>query len=356
MKQYDYIIVGAGLYGAMFAFRARNEGKHCLIIDKNPYVGGFCYTEDVDGITIHKKGAHIFRTNKKEVWDFVNSVCEFYPFTNSPIALTERGVFNLPFNMNTFCKLWGCVTPEDAEKALKERIEDISNPSNLEEYVKSKIGNEMYELFIKGYTEKQWGQRCDELPISIISDIPIRMTYDNNYFKELYQGIPSIGYTKFIEKLVDGCDILLNTNYFEVKDEVDSMCKGKVVYTGPIDRYFEYKYGRLPYRSVRFEERIYDKTNVQGNAVVNYTSIEVPYTRSIEHRHFDRNCKSERSIVSYEYPTWDGEECYPIESERNLAIYRKYEEDARELDNVIFGGRLAEYRYYSMNDIIEKFI
>lgn len=353
--KYEHVIVGAGLYGAMYAYFAAQRHERCLVVEKDINVGGFCYTDEEEGIMVHKKGAHIFRTNKKEVWDFVNSIAEFVPFCNCPIAMTKRGVFNMPFNMNTFSKLWGCSSPEEVASLIEEKRLKIEHPRNLEEFVLSRVGEEVYELLVKEYTEKQWGVQCSDLPCSIISDIPIRLTYDNSYFKETYQGVPMLGYTHFIEELLQGSEVLLGVDYFDRKEEFDKIAD-HVVYTGPLDRYFDYKFGKLPYRSVRFEEKIFDCENVFGNAVVNYTSNEVPYTRAIEHRHFDRCCKSKKSIVSYEYPIWGGEPCYPIESEDNLVIARKYKEEAKKLKKVDFGGRLAEYRYYAMNDIIEQFV
>lgn len=359
MKKYDYIIVGAGLYGAMYAFKMASQGKKCLVVEKSSYVGGYCHTDEVNGITVHSYGAHIFRTNEKRVWDFVNSICEFVPFVNTPIAKFGHEVYNMPFNMNTFCKLWDVVTPEEAKKKIEETAIKCEDPKNLEEFVLSEVGEEIYEKFIKHYTEKQWGKSCKELPVSTMSRIPIRFTFDNNYFREMYQGIPKEGYTVFIERLLADADVILGTDYLRLKSVLDSLGE-RIVYTGPIDEFFGYKFGKLEYRSVTFDTKYYeDIDNLQGVAVVNYTSDEVPYTRTIEHKHFvHKTCKG--TVVSTETPVSYEENSsptYPILTERNIELYNRYKEEAEKIkDKVEFGGRLGEYRYYSMNDIIEKFV
>lgn len=366
-KKYDYLIVGAGLYGAMFAHQAIASGKTCLVIDKNPFIGGFCHTKNEHGIVVHKFGAHIFHTSNKAAWDFVNSITPFKRFVNSPLAFTDDcRIFNLPFNMNTFYQLWGVKTPGEAVEKLSEQknsamkkleAEGVTDPRNLEEQALCLVGEDMYKLLVKGYTEKQWRLPCSELPAFILNRIPVRLTYDNNYFDDQYQGVPECGYTSFIEKLIDRADVLLGVDFFS--RDFSNVAK-QIVYTGPIDRYFNYCYGHLDWRSVRFEEMyISDCTNFQGNAVVNYMSKDVPYTRTIEHKHFLSNPHPRGTVVSYEYPADTNEKCppaYPIPTKKNLELYAKYLELAKDTPNVIFGGRLAEYKYYNMNDIIEKFI
>ncbi len=358
MKKYDYLIIGAGLYGAMAAHQATRQGKSCLVVEKSDFVGGFCHTEKRDGIDIHLFGAHIFRTDSKAVWDFVNSICEFEPFVNSPIARFHNEIYNLPFNMNTFHQLWGVNTPSEAEAMILRERKPCDFPNNLEEFVLDIAGKTIYDKLVKEYTEKQWGMPCSELPASTMSRIPLRMTYDNNYYREKYQGIPECGYTEFINRLLDGANVLTNVDYFESRKVLDALADN-IVYTGPIDAYFGFCRGKLDYRSVTFKHEHFDSQNVQGNAVVNYTSLDVPYTRSIEHRLFLPNKKTRGSWVSYEYPCDyedNGLPSYPILNKRNLDILKQYKEMASKLENVHFGGRLAEYKYYSMNDIIEKFI
>lgn len=357
--KYDYLIVGAGLYGAMFAHTANRKGKRCLVIEKNSYIGGYCYTENMHGIEVHKFGAHIFRTNSKKVWDFVNEICEFVPFVNSPIANYQGEIYNLPFNMNTFNQVFGVTTPADAIKAIDRDKVVFSNPKNLEEHCLSIVGRKIYEIFIKGYTEKQWGMKCTELPASIMNRIPVRFTFDNNYFNEKYQGIPKCGYTEFIRRLIDGTELWLSTDFFDNVDSFRSIAK-EIVYTGQIDKFYNYKFGKLDYRSVRFEhEYLPNIDSLYGNAVVNFTDESVPYTRIIEHKHFDRFNTCDGTVVSKEYPVDYKENCspsYPILTEGNKVLYAKYSDLAKAEENVIFGGRLAEYKYYSMNDIIEQFV
>lgn len=356
--KYDYLIVGAGLYGAMFAYTATLQGKKCLVIEKNNYIGGNCYTENVHGIEVHKFGAHIFRTNSKKVWNFVNSICEFVPFVNSPLANYHGKIYNLPFNMNTFNQVFGVTTPAAAMEAIEDDKVMFDRPNNLEEHCLSTVGRKIYEMFIKEYTEKQWGIECKELPASIMKRIPVRYTFDNNYFNEKYQGIPECGYAEFIRRLLIGSDVWLENDFFDDVDWFRSIAK-EIVYTGQIDKFYEYKFGKLDYRSVKFrEEYLEDIDNYQGNAVVNYTDRSMPYTRRIEHKHFLKTqCKG--TVISYEIPC-DYNKCnppsYPIPTEDNLKKYSKYKALAEKEPNVIFGGRLAEYKYYSMNDIIEQFI
>lgn len=361
MKHYDILIVGAGIAGAMCAHKALSEGKTCLVIDRNPFIGGFCYTENINGIDVHKYGAHIFRTHSRKVWDFVNSITPFTPFVNSPIAKYRDEVYNLPFNMNTFHQLFGVTTPSEAAKAIDNDRVHFENPQNLEEHILSVAGRAVYEKLVKEYTEKQWGKPCAELPISIMRRIPLRMTYDNNYYPEKFQGIPVLGYTSFIERLLKGADINLGVDYFENESKYDQVAD-HTIFTGRIDEYFGYKFGELEYNRVGFIHIHYPTDNFQGNAVVNYTDAKIPYTRSIEHKHFT-GVDAHGTIVSYEfplgakYPIGNEPPSYPIDDERNNTIYAKYLELTKSLsDKVTFFGRLAEYRYYSMNDIIEKFI
>ncbi len=356
--KYDYLIVGAGLYGAMFAHTATLQGNKCLVIEKNNHIGGYCYTENVHGIEVHKFGAHIFRTNSKKVWSFVNSICEFVPFVNSPLASYHGKIYNLPFNMNTFKHVFGVTTPADAFKAIEKDRVEFDNPKNLEEHCLNTAGRTIYETFIKGYTEKQWGKKCTELPASVMKRIPIRYTFNNNYFNEKYQGIPECGYTEFIRRLLIGADVWLNNDFFDDVDWFKSIAES-VVYTGPIDKFYDYRFGKLDYRSVKFKE-IYlsNIDNQQGNAVINFTDRNTPYTRRIEHKHFLKTqCKG--TVLSYEIPcdyNENGSPSYPIPTEDNLMKYAKYKRLADKESNVIFGGRLAEYKYYSMNDIIEQFV
>ena len=359
MKHYDYLIIGAGLFGATIANRIKKMGKDVLVIDKRPNIAGNVYTENIEGIQVHKYGAHIFHTDYKNVWEYVNSFVEFNRFTNSPIAINDGKIYNMPFNMNTFTKLWGdVVKPEDAQKHIELEKKEINGkePENLEEQAISLVGRTVYEKLIKGYTEKQWNRSCKELPPFIIKRLPVRYTYDNNYFNDKYQGIPIGGYTKLVEKMLEGIEVKLNTDYFDNKEYFNSI-SDKIVYTGMIDQYFNYKYGRLEYRSLKFDTKIYDTQNYQGNAVVNYTGKEVKYTRVIEHKHFDDSNISNKTVVTYEYPEdWnpDKEAYYVINDEKNNIIAQQYRELAKSEKNVIFGGRLADYKYYDMDDVIKK--
>jgi len=355
--QYDYLIVGSGLFGATFANLAKKAGKKVLVIEKRNQVSGNIYTENVEGINVHRYGAHIFHTDYKDVWDYVNSFAEFNRYTNSPIAYIDGKVYNMPFNMNTFAKIWDdVVTPEDAMRHINEERKEIKGePKNLEEQAISLVGRSIYELLIKGYTEKQWHRDCKDLPADIIKRLPVRLTYDNNYFNDRYQGIPMGGYTKMVENMLEGIEVKLGVDYLENKAEYDAMAK-KVVYTGPIDEYFDYKLGALEWRSLRFEDKIFDEENHQGVAVVNYTGHEQEYTRSIEHKHFE-DTKSDKTIVTYEYPA-DYEEgmekYYVINDEKNNKLAVEYKKLAEKEENVIFGGRLAEYKYYDMDDVIKS--
>lgn len=352
---YDYLIVGSGLFGAVFAYEATKRGKKVLVIDKRNHVAGNIYTKEIEGIQVHQYGAHIFHTSNKKIWDYVNKFAEFNRYTNSPIAVYKNEIYNLPFNMNTFSKLWNIKTPKEAQEMIeKQRSESgIEHPSNLEEQAISLIGKDVYEKLIKGYTEKQWGKDCKELPSFIIKRLPVRFTYDNNYFNDLYQGIPIGGYTQIVEKMLDGIDVKLNYNYFDHKEELDQIAK-KIVYTGMIDEYFNYCFGELEYRSLRFETEILECENYQGNAVVNYTERDVPYTRIIEHKHFEFK-KDGKTIITKEYPsTWKkgDEPYYPMNDEKNNKLYQKYKELAKET-GIIFGGRLGMYKYFDMHHVIE---
>ena len=353
--KYDYLIVGAGLFGAVFAQRAKMAGKSVLVIDKRHHVGGNIYTEDVEGIQVHKYGAHIFHTNDKKVWEYVNQFAEFNRYTNSPMANYRGELYSLPFNMLTFNKMWGVITPEEARaKIEKERAESgITEPQNLEEQAISLVGRDIYEKLVKGYTQKQWGRPCNELPSFIIKRLPVRFTYDNNYFNALYQGIPVEGYTKMIEKMLDGVDVRLGIDYLIDREALEPLAD-KIVYTGTIDAYFNYCYGALGYRSVRFETEILDTDNYQGNAVINYTDEETPYTRIIEHKHFVFGTQK-KTVISREYSqewTIDTEPYYPINNDENNALYEKYKALAENEHHVIFGGRLGQYRYYDMDAVI----
>lgn len=369
MKEYDYLIVGSGLFGATFAYRAKQAGKKCLVIDKRNHKGGNVYCENIEGINVHKYGAHIFHTSNKEVWNFVNSIVEFNRYTNSPVANYKGKLYNLPFNMNTFYQMWGVVTPQEAKEKIEEQkaaaVESmqqagITEPRNLEEQAISLIGTDIYKTLIKGYTEKQWGRKCTELPAFIIKRLPVRFVYDNNYFNDKYQGIPIGGYNKLIEGLLDGIEVKTRTDFFDNRTYWENIAE-KIVFTGKIDEFYDYRFGKLEYRTVRFEEEIHNCCNYQGNAVVNYTDKEVPYTRIIEHKHFEMfgreidNCP--RTVISKEYSTeWkDGmEPYYPVNDKKNSDLYALYKELADKTENVIFGGRLAEYKYYDMAPIIEK--
>ncbi len=366
MKQYDYLIVGAGLFGAVIAYRARKAGKRVLVVDRRAHSGGNIYCEDIEGIHVHKYGAHIFHTDNKEVWQFVNSLVEFNRYTNCPVANYQGRLYNLPFNMNTFAEMWGVTTPQEAQAKIDEQRREAlqmlqgREPQNLEEQALTLVGKDIYERLIKGYTEKQWGRKCDQLPAFIIRRLPVRMVFDNNYFNDPYQGIPIGGYNLLIDKLLDGCDIRLNTDYLAHKSELDAMAD-KVVYTGSIDAYFGYRLGHLEYRTVRFETEILNTPNYQGNAVINYTDAAVPYTRIIEHKHFEmfgaavEACS--KTVISREYSTeWKPgmEPYYPVNDERNSRLYQQYAALAQQEMNVLFGGRLAEYKYYDMDDIIAQ--
>lgn len=366
MKQYDYLIVGAGLFGATIAYRARQAGKRVLVIDRRPHLGGNIYCEEIEGIHVHKYGAHIFHTDNRQVWQFVNSLVEFNRYTNSPVANYRGHLYNLPFNMNTFAEMWGVITPAEAQAKIDEqRAEALQalngrEPANLEEQALTLVGRDIYERLIKGYTEKQWGRPCTDLPAFIIRRLPVRMVFDNNYFNDPYQGIPIGGYNLLINKLLDGCDTRLNTDYLARKTEFDTLAD-KVVYTGSIDEYFGYRLGHLEYRTVRFETEVLDTPNYQGNAVINYTDAAVPYTRIIEHKHFEMFGAAvdacPKTVISREYSTeWQQgmEPYYPVNDERNSLLYRRYADLARKETNVLFGGRLAEYKYYDMDDIIAR--
>ncbi len=360
MKKYDYLIIGAGLYGSVFAHNVTQKGKKCLIVEKRNHLAGNIYTEEINGINVHKYGAHIFHTSNRAIWEYVNSFVEFNRFTNSPIANYKGTLYNLPFNMNTFYQLWGVKTPEEAKAKIEEQKAEynhITNPNNLEEQALVLGGKHIYEILIKGYTEKQWGRPATEIPAFIIRRLPFRFTFDNNYFNDIYQGIPIGGYTKLVEKLLDGIEVRLNTNYFENKIELDRLAS-KIVYTGKIDEFFDYKYGKLEYRSLHFENELLNIPNYQGNAVVNYTEREIPYTRILEHKHFEFGSQS-KTYITREYPhefSKDNEPYYPINDERNQKMYVKYNELATQFSNVIFGGRLATYKYYDMHQVIEKAI
>ena len=358
---YDYLIVGSGLFGAVFAQQAKAAGKSVLVIDKRPNIAGNVYTEDVEGIHVHKYGAHIFHTNNKEVWDYITKFAEFNRFTNSPVANYHGELYSLPFNMYTFNKMWGVITPEEAAAKIEEQRREagITEPRNLEEQAISLVGTDIYEKLVKGYTEKQWGRPCDQLPAFIIKRLPVRLTFDNNYFNALYQGIPIGGYTKMVANLLDGIEVQLGVDYLEKKAEFDAMAE-KVIYTGPIDAYFDFKLGYLEYRSVRFENELLDKPNFQGNAAVNYTDRETPWTRIIEHKWFefgkdDQGNDLPKTVISREYSSeWKpgDEPYYPVNDEKNGALYLKYKELADQEGKVIFGGRLGEYKYYDMDAVI----
>lgn len=355
--KYDYLIVGSGLFGATCANLLNKQGKKVLVIDKRNHIAGNVYTENIEGINVHKYGAHIFHTDYKNVWDYVNSFVEFNRYTNSPIARIGNEVYNMPFNMNTFSKIWDDVfTPEDALRHINEEKKEIDHePTNLEEQAISLVGRSIYEKLIKGYTEKQWNRKCTELPSFIIKRLPVRLTYDNNYFNDKYQGIPIGGYTKLVERMLEGIEVRLNTDFF--KDESLKTIASKIIYTGPLDEYFNYKLGKLEYRSLKFDTKVLDKQNYQGNAVVNYTGHEVDYTRVIEHKHFEFDTTSPKTVVTYEYPS-DYEEgmekYYTVNDDKNNALAEQYRQLASLEENVYFGGRLAEYKYYDMDDVIKS--
>ena len=351
---YDYLIVGAGFFGAVFAHEAAKRGKKCLVIDRRDHIGGNCYTADVEGIHVHQYGAHIFHTSDETVWAYINQFCRFNNYVNSPVANFHGEIYNMPFNMNTFSKLWGISTPAQAKAIIDaQRADAPAEPANLEEQAISLVGRDIYEKLVKGYTEKQWGRSCTELPAFIIRRLPVRFIYDNNYFNDRYQGIPEGGYTPIFEKLLEGIEVRLNCDYFAHKDELLPQC-AKVVFTGPIDRYYDYCYGPLQFRSLRFESEVLDVENYQGNAVVNYTDRETPYTRIIEHKHFEFGTQP-KTVVTREYPAdWSiGEEAYyTINDDANNALYQRYAERAAQEPNVLFGGRLGEYKYYDMDKVI----
>lgn len=356
MNKYDYLIVGAGFFGAVFACEAVKLNKKCLVIDRRPHIAGNAFTDNVENINVHKYGAHIFHTNNVKVWKYVNKFSEFNRYTNSPIANYKGEIYNLPFNMNTFNKLWGVVTPRQARDKIEEQKKlagVIGAPNNLEEQAISLVGTDIYNKLIKGYTEKQWGRSCRELPAFIIKRLPVRFTYDNNYFNALYQGIPIGGYTKLVERMLEGADVMLNTDYLSRRAELSNMAN-KIVYTGAIDEYFNYCYGALEYRSIRFENEIINIDNYQGNAVVNYTDSETPYTRIIEHKHFEFGTQK-NTIISREYSIeWKkgNEPYYPVNNMKNNQMYERYRQLADKEKNVVFGGRLGEYRYYDMDEVI----
>jgi UDP-galactopyranose mutase len=357
MKKYNYIIVGSGLFGSIFAYEAKKRGRKCLIIDKRNHIGGNIYTKKIEGINVHEYGAHIFHTSNRVVWDYINSFAEFNRYTNSPVAIYKDELYNMPFNMNTFNKLWGVKTPTEAKNKIEEQLSEsnIIEPKNLEEQAIKLIGKDIYEKLIKGYTEKQWGTKATELPAFIIKRLPVRFTYDNNYFNDKYQGVPIGGYNKMIEKMLDGIEVKLNTDFFKNREELESLAD-KLVFTGMIDEFYNYKFGTLEYRSLRFEHEILNEENHQGNAVINYTEYEIPYTRIIEHKHFEYGTQS-KTVITKEYPAkWNkgDEPYYPINNERNNEMYSKYKELADKETNVIFGGRLAEYKYYDMHNVIEQ--
>ncbi len=356
MAKYDYVIVGAGLFGGVWAYLARKQGKTCLVVEKRDHVGGNIYCEDVEGIHVHKYGAHIFHTSIRPVWDFVNSLVEFNRYTNSPVANYKGEMYNMPFNMNTFSRMWGISTPQEAKAIIDAQKASVTGePRNLEEQAISLVGRDIYEKLVKGYTEKQWGRDCKDLPAFIIKRLPVRYTYDNNYFNDLYQGIPIGGYNVLMDKLLEGCDVETGVDYLANREKYDAL-GDKIVYTGTIDSFYDYQFGKLEYRSLRFESEVLDTDNYQGVAVVNYTDRETPYTRVIEHKHFEFGTQ-EKTVITKEYPTdWQEglEPYYPINDERNQSLYARYAELAAKEDRVIFGGRLAEYKYYDMDKVIES--
>lgn len=366
--KYDYLVVGAGLFGAIFAYEANKAGKKVLVIDRRPHVGGNIYTEEVEGIQVHKYGAHIFHTSDKEVWDYIQQFAEFNRYTNCPVARYKDELYNLPFNMNTFSKMWGIKTPEEAKEIIDRQIKEagIKEPANLEEQAISLVGRDIYEKLIKGYTEKQWGKRASELPSFIIRRLPVRFVYDNNYFNDQYQGIPIGGYTQIIEKMLEGVEVRLGVDFFEDREILESEAD-HIVFTGMIDAFYDYCYGELEYRSLRFETETLDMENYQGNAVVNYTEYEIPYTRIIEHKHFEYGCQGgygntgtpaiQKTVITREYPAaWEkgAQPYYPMNDEKNNALYERYRELAEKEEHVIFGGRLGMYRYYDMHQVIAE--
>lgn len=357
MVEYDYLIVGSGLYGAMFAYKAKRQGKKCLVIDKRPHQGGNLYCENIEGINVHKYGPHIFHTSNKEVWDFVNSIVPFNHFRYEPLAHYKGRLYNLPFNMNTFYQLWGTITPAEAMAKIEEQRKEMEGktPANLEEQAISLVGREIYETLIKGYTEKQWGRQCKDLPAFIIRRLPVRLSYNNNYFNDIYQGHPIGGYNKLIEGLLDGVEVRLNTDFFKDRSSLEALAD-KVIFTGKIDEYYDYQFGKLEYRSLRFEEELLDMSNYQGNIAVNYTDTDHPYTRIIEHKYFEFGTQP-KTVITKEYSQEWQEGCepyYPVNDAKNTQLYEKYRELAEKDERVIFGGRLAEYKYYDMHQIVEK--
>ena len=357
MGTYDFLIVGAGLFGAVFAQEAKKAGKKCLVIEKRGHIAGNIYTKEVEGIQVHEYGAHIFHTSNQEVWGYVNQFAEFNRYTNAPVANYKGEIYNLPFNMNTFHKLWGVVSPKEAKEKIEsqKRERAVGRPKNLEEQAINLVGPDVYEKLVKGYTEKQWGRRATELPAFIIKRLPVRFTYDNNYFNDNYQGIPIGGYTKMVEKMLEGTEVRLNKDFFAQREHYQGLA-GAVVYTGMVDEYFGYCFGKLEYRSLRFESEVLEEENYQGNAVVNYTEYEVPYTRVIEHKHFEYGTQP-KTVVTREYPKAWGkgdEPYYPLNDEKNAELYGRYQELAKKEGNVIFGGRLGQYKYYDMDDTIES--
>ena len=356
MKKYDYILVGSGLYAGVFAWYARKNKKRCLVVEKRNHIGGNVYCEDVEGIHVHKYGAHIFHTGNRKVWEFVNSLAEFNRYTNSPVANYKGQMYNMPFNMNTFSRMWGISTPDEAKAIIeKQRAEITGEPKNLEEQALALVGQDVYEKLVEGYTRKQWGRECKDLPAFIIKRLPLRYTYDNNYFKDPYQGIPKGGYTRIVKKLLEGVQVCLNTDFFANREELTAQAD-KVLFTGMIDEFYDYCYGELEYRSLRFETEVLDMGNYQGNAVVNYTDYEVPYTRIIEHKHFEFGTQP-KTVITREYPAaWEKgkEPYYPVNDPKNSELFDKYERRALEEKNVIFGGRLGMYRYMDMDQVIEE--
>lgn len=357
MKKYDYLIVGAGLFGSVFAEQMTKKSKKCLVIDKRAHIGGNIFTEEIEGIQVHRYGAHIFHTSDKEVWDYVNRFAEFNRYTNEPLANFNGKLYHLPFNMNTFYEMWGTVTPEEAKKKIASQIENehIQTPRNLEEQALSMVGRDIYEALVSGYTAKQWGRPCNELPSFIIKRLPVRFTYNNNYFNDKYQGIPIGGYTAMIEKMLKNCDVRLKTDFFKCRKELENEAEN-ILFTGMIDEYYNYCYGPLQYRSLQFETEVLNISDYQGNAVVNYTDRETPFTRIIEHKHFDFG-KQEKTVITKEYPSeWEvgKEPFYPINDEKNSALYEKYKALADKETNVIFGGRLGTYRYWDMHIAIKE--
>ncbi|MCR5407398.1 MAG: UDP-galactopyranose mutase [Lachnospiraceae bacterium] len=364
MSKYDYLIVGAGLFGAVFAHEAYKAGRKCLVIDRRSHIGGNVYTENIEGINVHKYGAHIFHTSNREVWDYVNGFAEFNRYTNSPVARYKDELYNLPFNMNTFHALWGVRTPKEARAKIEEqkaeaveemRAAGVSEPRNLREQALTLIGRDIYEKLVEGYTEKQWGRRADELPAFIIRRLPVRFTYDNNYFNDKYQGIPEGGYTALIEKMLEGTEVRLNEDFIDDRSGYEA-CADRIVFTGMLDEFYGYRFGELEYRSLKFETEVLNTDNFQGNAVVNYTEYEIPYTRIIEHKHFEFGTQ-DKTVITREYPAkWKkgDEPYYPMNDEKNNALFAKYKELADREEKVIFGGRLGEYKYYDMHQVVAK--